>query len=70
MVAAYNQSFMVGDLILTKQFPNTPLLIRSIEFQGCDMIYVVKHAGCYCYLLESDFISLLSSSMSGSQKNF
>ena len=64
------KKFMVGDLVLTRQFPDTPLLIRGIEAHGCDVVYIVKHAGCDCYLLETDFISLLSSSMTGSQKNF
>ncbi len=62
---------MIGDLVLTKQFPDTPLLIRDIQAHGCDAIYIVKHLGYDCYLLESDILNLLSSSVSGSsQKNF
>ena len=50
--------FKVGDLVLTKQFPDRPLLIRSIATHGCDTIYIVNHAGCDCYLLESDLEKL------------
>ena len=46
--------FEVGDLVMTKQFPNCPLLIRRIDTHGCDKMYIVNHAGYDCYLLESD----------------
>ena len=52
----------VGDLIICKQFPETPLLIENIMYHGCDIIYVVRHAGCACYLLETDIVDLLSRS--------
>ena len=46
--------FKVGDLVMTKQFPDRPLLIRQIEMHGCDTVYIVVHAGYDCYLLRSD----------------
>ena len=52
----------VGDLIRCKQFPMTPLLIENIMYHGCDIVYVVRHDGCACYLLETDIVDLLSKS--------
>lgn len=52
----------IGDLIRCKQFPETPLLIENIMYHGCDIIYVVRHAGYACYLLETDIVDLLSRS--------
>ncbi len=48
----------VGDLVMTKQFPGRPLLVRRIDSHGCDTMYVVKHAGYHCYLLRSDITKI------------
>jgi hypothetical protein len=54
------KTFEVGDLVMTKQFPERPLLIRAITTHGCDTMYIVRHAGYDCYLLESDLEKLSS----------
>ncbi len=52
------EKISVGDLVLTKQFPKTPLLVRNVDSHACDIVYVVYHAGCACYLLASDIINI------------
>ena len=48
------ENIKIGDLVMTKQFPGRPLLVRRIDSHGCDTMYVVAHAGYDCYLLRSD----------------
>ena len=52
------EKLKVGDLVITKQFPERPLLVRRIASHGCDTMYIVKHAGYDCYLLYSDIVKV------------